>query len=106
MHCILIFKHSPKFDEQDLVEQMQDVFDFNFRNQFYIQVQNWNEVVRKNFSNKAVGHIGKANHGKIEQFKYWILSYFYLVDHYIKLEIINGAIYFDLLSCKREWGGK
>lgn len=89
LHCILIFKHSPKFDEQDLVEQIQNLFDLNFRNQFYIQVRNWNEVVRKNFSNKAVGHIGKANRGKIDQFKYWILSYFYLVDDYIKLECIN-----------------
>ena len=90
LHCILIFKHSPKFDEQDLVKQIQDLFDLNFRNQFYIQVRNWNEVVRKNFSNKAVGHIGKANLGKIEQFKYWILNYFYLVDDYIKLECISG----------------
>ena len=89
LHCILIFKHSPKFDEQDLVEQIQNLFDLNFRNQFYIQVRNWNEVVRKNFSNKAVGHIGKANLGKIEQFKYWILNYFYLVDDYIKLECIS-----------------
>lgn len=89
LHCILIFKHSPKFDEQDLVKQIQDLFDLNFRNQFYIQVRNWNEVVRKNFSNKAVGHIGKANLGKIEQFKYWILNYFYLVDDYIKLECIS-----------------
>lgn len=93
LHCILIFKHSPKFDERDLVEQMQYMFDLYFRDQFQIQIQvrNWNEVVRKNFSNKAVGHIGKANRGKIEQFKYWILSYFYLVDHYIKLECINDA---------------
>lgn len=89
LHCILIFKHSPKFDEQGVVEQLQYLFDLNFRNHFYIQVRNWNEVVRKNFSNKAVGHIGKANLGKIEQFKYWILSYFYLVDDYIKLECIN-----------------
>lgn len=89
LHCILIFKHSPKFDEQGVVEQLQYLFDLNFRNHFYIQVRNWNEVVRKNFSNKAVGHIGKANRGKIEQFKYWILSYFYLVDDYIKLECIN-----------------
>ncbi|MFW2067352.1 hypothetical protein ACG9ZB_12560 [Acinetobacter johnsonii] len=89
LHCILILKHSPKFDEKNLVEHLQYLFDLNFRNQFYIKIRNWNEVVRKNFSNKAVGHIGKANRGKIEQFKYWILSYFSLVDDYIKLECIN-----------------
>lgn len=107
LHCILIFKHSPKFDEQGLVEQLQYLFDLNFRNQFYIQVRNWNEVVRRNFSNKAVGHIGKANQGRIEQFKYWILSYFDLVDRYIKLECINDTdgqpyeinFYLDVLNC-------
>lgn len=91
LHCIFLFKHSPKLDEQGLVEQLQDLLDLHFMNQLQILVSNWNEVVRRNFSNKAVGHIGKANKGKIEQFKYWILSYFYLVDHYIKLECINEA---------------
>jgi hypothetical protein len=107
LHCILIFKHSPKFDEQGLVDQLQYLFDLYFRNQFYIQVRNWNKVVRRNFSNKAVGHIGKANQGKIEHFKYWIWSYFALVDRYIKLECINdtdGQPYeinfnLDVLNC-------
>jgi hypothetical protein len=86
LHCILLFKHSSNFNEQDIVEELENQFDFFDGALTHIQVKNWNQVVRENFSNKAVGHIGKANKGKIDQFKYWILSYFYLVDNYIKLE--------------------
>lgn len=86
LHCNLIFKNSPKLNEQSLLQSLQHQFDSLFLGKFQIHVSNWNEVVRRNFSKKAVGHIGKGNRRKIEQFKYWILSYFYLVDNYIKLE--------------------
>lgn len=61
LHCILIFQNSPKMDEQNLIKSLQQQFDSLFFNTFQINVSNWNEVVRRNFSNKAVGHIGKGD---------------------------------------------
>jgi hypothetical protein len=48
-------------DEQNLIKSLQQQFDSLFFNTFQINVSNWNEVVRRNFSNKAVGHIGKGD---------------------------------------------
>ena len=93
-HTVLIFKNQPNLNEDKIIQDLHSELRYGFNGRQNFEIINWNDVVRVHFSKSAVGVIKKSNLKKIEDFKYWNLSYFFCVDDYLKFE------YFDDKDCE------
>lgn len=91
LHCILIFKNPAQLSEEGIITHLKALLQSHYHlgyngNPPILETTNWNDVIRSHCSKNAVGIINKSKSASIEQFKYWVLSYFYRVDQYLKLE--------------------
>ncbi|WP_419819732.1 hypothetical protein [Acinetobacter sp.] len=84
LQCILILKPSKNFSEKKSIDVLQQQIQNFLGNSYYVSIRNWNEVIRRNYSKIAVGLIKKSQPKNIEAFKYWILSFFFILDLHIQ----------------------
>ncbi|WP_032877561.1 hypothetical protein [Acinetobacter sp. ANC 3929] len=94
LSCVFILR-SYNIDQEDvIVAHLQALLRNNFSHYDAIDVVNGNEFVRTHGKKHAVGRIGINTPVRIEQFKYWVLSYFYKKDSFAKL--IHPEIPFEV----------
>ncbi len=94
LSCVLILR-SYSIDQEDvIVSRLQALLRNNFSHYDAIDVVNGNEFVRTHGKKHAVGPVGINTPVRIEQFKYWVLSYFYKKDSFAKL--IHPEIPFEV----------
>ncbi|KQW89547.1 hypothetical protein ASC84_10850 [Acinetobacter sp. Root1280] len=84
LHCILILKPSKNFSEKKSIDVLQQQIQNFLGNSYYVSIRNWNEVIRRNYSKIAVGLIKKSQPKNAEAFKYWVLSFFFILDLHIQ----------------------
>ncbi|MEC8567623.1 MAG: hypothetical protein VXY56_04945, partial [Pseudomonadota bacterium] len=85
LSCVLILR-SYSIDQEDvIIARLQTLLRDNFSHYDAIDVVNGNEFVRTHGKKHAVGRIGINKPVRVEQFKYWVLSYFFKRDSFAKL---------------------
>ncbi|WP_326498148.1 hypothetical protein [Acinetobacter thutiue] len=85
LSCIFILR-SYSIDQEDvIVARLQALLRNSFSHYDAIDVVNGNEFVRTHGRKHAVGRIGINTPVRVEQFKYWVLSYFFKRDSFAKL---------------------
>lgn len=88
LHFVLILKEAKYFSENSFIlkfkKELADIF--LVLSDKYI-IQNWNDVIRKNFNKKAVGLIKKSDVAAVNESWYWIFSYFFTVEQVIKFNL-------------------
>lgn len=84
LHTVLILKSSEKIDEEGLRNYLAQLIVHQSQGFTRFIITNWSEVIRTHFSKKAVGLIQSRHANSINAFKYWVLSYFFKVDSFIK----------------------
>ncbi|WP_019384827.1 hypothetical protein [Acinetobacter venetianus] len=85
LSCIFILR-SYSIDQEDLiVARLKELLRNNFSHYDAIDVVNGNEFVRTHGKKHAVGPVGINKPVRVEQFKYWVLSYFFKRDSFAKL---------------------
>ncbi|ENW97795.1 hypothetical protein [Acinetobacter sp. NIPH 298] len=83
LHCILMLKPTKDFSEKNTIEVLKQKIQHDMGG-LHVDIRNWNTVIEKIYSKIAVGLIKKSQTKNIEAFKYWILSFFYILDLHIK----------------------
>ncbi|QHH99552.1 hypothetical protein FPL17_09630 [Acinetobacter dispersus] len=71
--------------EDEIVAHLQTLLKKGFGHYDVIDVINGNRFVRKHGNKDAVGRIGIDQLKQVEQFKYWVLSYYFKIDSVAKL---------------------
>lgn len=84
LHCILLLKPTQKFSEKNTIAILQQQIQNLMGNLHQVEIRNWNEVIRRNYSQSAVGLIKISQRKSIEAFKYWILSFFFTLDLHVQ----------------------
>jgi len=88
LHFVLILKETRYFAENTFIlklkKELADIF--SILSDKYT-VRNWNDVVRKHFSKKAVGLIKKRDVAAVNESWYWIFSYFFAVEQVFKFNL-------------------
>lgn len=99
LSCILILRSHGIDQEEAVVARLQASLKRDFSHYEAIDVINGNKFVRTHGKKDAVGRINTPK--RVEQFKYWVLSYFYKIDLFAKLicpEVdiqINDVIFYQ-----------
>lgn len=83
LHCILYFKHNPKFNERKIVKELEAKLLIQFPDLQNIEIRNWNNVIRKHYSSQAVGHIKNNNIEQVEAVEQWVLNYYLKINDYL-----------------------
>ena len=84
LSCILILKRL-NLDPEDVTAHLQASLKKNFSHYDAIDVIDGNNFIRTHGNKYAVGHVGINTPNRVEQFKYWVLSYFFKMDSFAKL---------------------
>lgn len=84
LHCILFLKPNKNNSEQDIMTLLEKRIQSVLEDSQNVEIRNWNEVIRRNYSKDAVGLIRLSQTVSISEFKYWILGYFVHIDLYLK----------------------
>ncbi|WP_448760761.1 hypothetical protein [Acinetobacter tandoii] len=84
MHLVLILEEDKFFSETTFIAKLKNklaevINIFEDR----LVIRNWNEILRKNFSKKAVGLIKNSDLAAINECWYWVFSYFFTVNQVI-----------------------
>ncbi|MFW2161956.1 MULTISPECIES: hypothetical protein [Acinetobacter] len=85
LSCVFILRSYSIDQEEVIVTRLQALLRNNFSHYTAIDVVNGNEFVRTHGKKHAVGSVGINTPVRIEQFKYWVLSYFFKMDSIAKL---------------------
>lgn len=94
LSCVFILRNYIIDQESIIVARLEALLRNNFSHYDVIDVVNGNNFVRKHGKKHAVGRVGINTPVRIEQFKYWVLSYFYKKDSFAKL--IHPEIPFEV----------
>lgn len=89
LHCILMLKPSKEFSENSSIDMLQQQIQHLMGSLYHVEIRNWNELIRRNYSKTAVGLIKISQQKNIEAFKYWVLSFFFTFDLYIQPKLQN-----------------
>ncbi len=84
LSCILILKRL-NIDPEDVTAHLQASLKKNFSHYDAIDVINGNNFVQTHAHKYAVGHVRLNTPNRVEKFKYWVLSYFFKMDSFVKL---------------------
>lgn len=85
LSCILILRSHAIEQEGDSVARLRALLKKKFGHYDDIDVINGNEFVRVHGSKYAVGRVAIKMPTRVENFKYWVLSYFIKIDFFAKL---------------------
>lgn len=85
LHLVLVLNEDKFFSENTFVAKLKNKLSgkidiFSDR----LIIRNWNEIIRKNFSKKAVGLIRNSDLVALNENWYWIFSYFFVVNQVVK----------------------
>jgi hypothetical protein len=94
LSCILILRRHGIEQEAVIIARLQELLKRDFSQYNAIDVINGNEFVRTHAKKNAVGPVGVSSSKGIEQFKYWVLSYFFKIASFARL--INPKMPFDV----------
>lgn len=86
LHCILYFKYTPKFNEQQIIAWLVEKLAVRFPDLQNFKIRNWNNVLNKFYSKHAVGRLEKNNKDQIRAFQDWVLNYYFMSDLYLRPE--------------------
>ncbi|MGL2971650.1 hypothetical protein [Acinetobacter nosocomialis] len=84
LSCILILRRL-NTDPEEVSAHLQASLKKRFSHYDAIEVSNGNRFVRTHGNKSAVGRMGINTPNQVEQFKYWVLSYFFKIDSVAKL---------------------
>lgn len=84
LHLVLVLKEDKFFSENTFIKKLENglaevINIFEDR----LVIRNWNEILRKNFSKKAVGLIKNSDLAAINECWYWVFSYFFTINQVI-----------------------
>ena len=94
LSCVFILRRLHIDQEDEIAAHLQVLLKKDFRHFNAIEVINGNRFVRTHGNKYAVGHVGIDTPNCVEQFKYWVLSYFFKIDSVAKL--IHPQITFEV----------
>lgn len=82
LHLVLVLNEDKFFSEHTFVAKLkkqliEEIDIFSDR----LIIRNWNEIIRKKFSKKAVGLIRNSDLPALNENWYWVFSYFFVVNH-------------------------
>lgn len=96
LHLVLVLNEDKFFSEHTFVAKLKnqliggiDIFSDR------LIIRNWNEIIRKKFSKKAVGLIRNNDLSALNENWYWVFSYFFVVNQVVKF---NTSFDIDQLS--------
>jgi hypothetical protein len=81
LHLVLVLNEDKFFSESTFIAKLKkqlisEIDIFSDR----LAIQNWNEIIRKNFSKKAIGLIRNGDVPALNENWYWVFSYFFVVN--------------------------
>ena len=82
--CIFICKSNVESNHNTLISELNECLAQAFQ-QYRIEVINGNKIIKKHAHEQAIGLIKRKDKEQIKLFKYWVLSYFYRIDSFVKL---------------------
>lgn len=85
LSCVFILRRFNINQEAEIAAHLQAALKKRFSHYDAIEVNNGNRFVRTHGNKYAVGRVGIKTPNWIEQFKYWVLSYFFKIDSVAKL---------------------
>ena len=94
LSCVFILRRLHIDQEDEIAAHLQVLLKKDFRHFNAIEVIKGNRFVRTHGNKYAVGHVGIDTPNCVEQFKYWVLSYFFKIDSVAKL--IHPQITFEV----------
>lgn len=94
LSCVCILRRFNIDQEDEIAAHLQASLKKRFSHYDAIEVSNGNRFVRTHGNKSAVGHMGINTPNQVEQFKYWVLSYFFKIDSVAKL--IHPQITFEV----------
>lgn len=103
LSCILILRSHSIDQEESFVARLQALLQRDFSHYDAIDVINGNESVRRHGNKYAVGRIGINTPKRVEEFKYWVLSYFYKIDLFAKLICPEVDIQINNVLTHQNW---
>lgn len=103
LSCILILRSHSIDQKESFVARLQALLQRDFSHYDDIDVINGNESVRRHGNKYAVGRVGINTPKRVEQFKYWVLSYFYKIDLFAKLICPEVDIQINNVLTHQNW---
>lgn len=94
LSCVFILRRFNIDQEDEIAAHLQAALKKRFSHYEAIEVINGNKFVRTHGNEYAVGRVGIKTPNRVEQFKYWVLSYFFKIDSVAKL--IHHQITFEV----------
>ncbi len=94
LSCVFILRRFNINQEDEIAAYLQTALKKKFSHYDSIEVINGNKFVRTDGNEHAVGRVGIKTPNRVEQFKYWVLSYFFKIDLVAKL--IHPQITFEV----------
>ena len=94
LSCVFILRRFNINREHEIAAHLQAALKKRFNHYDAIEVSNGNRFVRTHGNKSAVGRMGINTSNQVEQFKYWVLSYFFKIDSVAKL--IHPQITFEV----------
>lgn len=94
LSCVFILRKFNIDQEENILTSLQALLRNDFSHYDAIDVINGNKFVRAHGKKNAVGFVGVNTPNRVEQFKYWVLSYFFKMDSFSKL--IHPEIPFEV----------
>ena len=94
LSCVFILRRFNINQEGEIAAHLQAALKKGFSHYDAIEVSNGNRFVRTHGNKSAVGRMGINTPNQVEQFKYWVLSYFFKIDSLAKL--IHPQITFEV----------
>jgi len=85
LSCVFILRRFNINQEAEIAAHLQAALKKRFSHYDAIEVINGNRFVRTHGNKYAVGRMGIKTPNWVEQFKYWVLSYFFKIDSVAKL---------------------
>ena len=85
LSCVFILRRFNINQEAEIAAHLQATLKKRFSRYDAIEVINGNRFVRTHGNKYAVGRMGIKTPNWVEQFKYWVLSYFFKIDSVAKL---------------------
>ncbi|WP_335950890.1 hypothetical protein [Acinetobacter beijerinckii] len=88
LHLVLVLNEDKFFSENTFVAKLKNELSggINILSDRLV-IRNWNEIIRKNFSKKAVGLIKNGDLPALNENWYWVFSYFFIVNQVIKFNV-------------------
>jgi len=85
LHLVLVLNEDKFFSEHTFVAKLKnqliggiDIFSDR------LVIRNWNEIIRKKFSKKAVGLIRNSDLPALNENWYWVFSYFFVINQVVR----------------------